>query len=143
MTGANTDPAQCVFCPFCGGAAPWHSFKFPTAVARLQRLIFRSGAVPAHMVECAGAVRSKIFTLKYLYTIIQDHSTKSRTARITLSISLYDHPCELYCGLGCFCTHILTRKFYIELLQHTRPCALARLRHEILIAAAPPPRLET
>ena len=74
VTGANTDPAQCVFCPFCGGAAPWHSFKFPTAVARLQRLIFRSGAVPAHMVECAGAVRCKIFALKYVYKIIQDHS---------------------------------------------------------------------
>ena len=100
VTGANTDPAQYVFCPFCGGAAPWHSFKFPTAVARLQRLIFRSGAVPTHMVDCAGAARCKIFTLKYLYTIIQDHSTKSRTARITLFISLYDRPCELYCGLG-------------------------------------------
>ena len=48
VTGANTDLAQCVyvFCPFCGVAAPWRSFKFSTAVARLQRLIFRGGAAP-------------------------------------------------------------------------------------------------
>jgi hypothetical protein len=93
VTGANTDPAQCVFCPFCGGAAPWHSFKFPTAVARLQRLIFRSRAVPAHKVECAGAVRCKIFTLKYLYKIIQDHSTKAGRRGSP-------YTCSLYCGLG-------------------------------------------
>ena len=101
VTGANTDPAQCIFCPFCGGAAPWHSFKFPTAVVWLQRLIFRGGAVPAHMVECAEAVRCKIFALKYVYKIIQDHSIIRMDGRVQRLMDTVIRAVRLlYCGLG-------------------------------------------